>query len=365
MKKTTSPVLPAIIWFLLLIFLCPVHTAWPACGDTLRINQIQAKGTHNSYHTLGFYPWFYYDMPLLEDQLNRDGIRQFEFDVHYNPSGYMKIYHAIVDPGTNYEYFWQVLVALRTWSDEHPGHQLLYVFVEPKGDSFEGHTDVLDVEIALHWPRERIFTPDDLCEPNDTSIRNAVENHGWPAIEHVRDKVMFILFDSSPVRDEYIANSGSDKLPGCLMFVRGNVGEAFTSFVMRNDPIADFEAIKTLVAADYLVRTRADEDCQEAINEDFTRAQHAIASGAQIISTDFPTPVDWSSYWFQLPNLCYKCANFNCDDIVDFFDYADLSKNWKWTGPMGGYVAGDLNCDGSIDYCDLSIFALQWLDSCP
>ena len=54
--------------------------------QTLRVNHIQAKGTHNSYHLRSpepADPSHDYDQPSLTDQLELYGIRQVELDVHY------------------------------------------------------------------------------------------------------------------------------------------------------------------------------------------------------------------------------------------------------------------------------------------
>jgi hypothetical protein len=74
---------------------------------------------------------------------------------------------------------------------------------------------------------------------------------------------------------------------------------------------------------------------------------------------------DMSFMLFTDPNLCSTCANYNCDALVNFVDYADFADNWLWTGAAGGYNNSDLNCDGSVDLYDLKIFVEQWLDSCP
>ncbi|MCB1153905.1 hypothetical protein KDL45_09675, partial [bacterium] len=51
----------------------------------------------------------------------------------------------------------------------------------------------------------------------------------------------------------------------------------------------------------FLVRTRADSCCDEAIANDHTRAEKALASGAHFISTDFPELTDDYDYTFSIP----------------------------------------------------------------
>ena len=57
-----------------------------------------------------------------------------------------------------------------------------------------------------------------------------------------------------------------------------------------NDPIADFDRIRRLVAAGFLVRTRADADTRQSRKNDPTQRDKALASGAQFVSTDYPVP---------------------------------------------------------------------------
>ena len=56
-----------------------------------------------------------------------------------------------------------------------------------------------------------------------------------------------------------------------------------------------------LVGAGDLVRTQADEDGLEARIGDTTRVQAALRSGAQLISTDYPTPADLTDYLVAIP----------------------------------------------------------------
>jgi hypothetical protein len=54
------------------------------------------------------------------------------------------------------------------------------------------------------------------------------------------------------------------------------------SFIIRNEP--EDEDIESLVKQGFIVRTRADADC--IVSDE--RKNSALASGAQIVSTDYP-----------------------------------------------------------------------------
>jgi len=74
---------------------------------------------------------------------------------------------------------------------------------------------------------------------------------------------------------------------------------------------------------------------------------------------------DMSFILFTDSNLCSTCANYNCDDRVNFVDFADFADDWRWVGLAGGYNNSDLDCNGIVDFKDLRVLCMQWLDSCP
>ena len=56
-----------------------------------------------------------------------------------------------------------------------------------------------------------------------------------------------------------------------------------------NDPRGANQAeIQRLVAKGYLIRTRSDEPMATIRDKDFSRVGIALASGAQVVTTDFP-----------------------------------------------------------------------------
>ena len=70
----------------------------------------------------------------------------------------------------------------------------------------------------------------------------------------------------------------------------------------RNDPIGQEAEIRELVHDGFLVRTRADAGTVEARENTTRRRDLAIATGAQLISTDYPEPDPrLSDYSVQLP----------------------------------------------------------------
>ena len=108
--------------------------------------------------------------------------------------------------------------------------------------------------------------------------------------QSARGKVIFLM-DQRPVGPIYLA--GHPSLRGRVLFTNAEPGEPDAAFIERNDgPAADITA---LVNKGYLVRTRTDADTKEARTNDTTRRDSMMATGAQILSTDYPVnePARW------------------------------------------------------------------------
>ena len=71
--------------------------------DVLTFSDVQAKGTHNSYHiepeTVFDASHRYTHLPLNE-QLETQGVRQFELDIHYHTEDGFQVFHL---PGLDAE----------------------------------------------------------------------------------------------------------------------------------------------------------------------------------------------------------------------------------------------------------------------
>lgn len=270
--------------------------------DALRMNQIQVIATHNSYHVhpkkglveqvRPFYPeaeTFRYTHAPLDVQLGR-GVRSFELDLHCFPDGY-QVYHVPhIDFETTCRRLVDCLACVRDWSARHPRHVPIVFLLEIKDDRealamssslpVDAATlDELDEEIRSVFGPERVITPD-LVRGDAATLETAVRTHGWPTLEAARGKVLFILHEGGANRDLY--THGRPSLEGRAMFVRSEPGRPDAATLVMDSP--DVEKIRRVVKQGYLVRTRADAGL---VFTD-TRRQDALASGAQIVSTDFP-----------------------------------------------------------------------------
>lgn len=73
-----------------------------------------------------------------------------------------------------------------------------------------------------------------------------------------------------------------------MAFVQGEPGMAHAAFTMVDNALTGGDEIRGLVKSGRLVRARSDIDTYEARQNDVKRREAALASGAQIISTDYP-----------------------------------------------------------------------------
>src|SRR5262245_20688657 len=139
--------------------------------DTLRLNEIQALGSHNSYHVQAepalFAALQAFDAALaatleythapLDEQFDDEGVRQIELDVFADPNGGLyanragnavigkpvessepalaepgfKVLHVQdIDFATTCLTFVECLTTVRDWSQAHPGHVPIMILVE-------------------------------------------------------------------------------------------------------------------------------------------------------------------------------------------------------------------------------------------
>ncbi|HND53653.1 MAG TPA: Ca2+-dependent phosphoinositide-specific phospholipase C [Pirellulaceae bacterium] len=325
-------------------------------ADSLRLDQVQVLGTHNSYHVApdevaaglirAFAPQEaeandYSHRPLVE-QLDRLRVRQFELDLFLDPDGGrysqpmamklarerrvevpphdpdgllakpgIKILHSPdVEFRTTVYSLADSLRMLKKWSDEHPGHFPVFLLLELKSESFSPFIrppkwdweacQRLEREVLEQLPRERLLVPDDV-RGDAATLRDAVAGRGWPTVRAARGKFVLLLDNEDSVRAAYL--KPSDTLAGRLLFVSVDRRHPAAAWMKRNDPIGSAAEITSLVRDGFLVRTRADAGTVEARKGDVRRRDQALATGAQLISTDFPEPDPrWPGYSVTWPD---------------------------------------------------------------
>jgi hypothetical protein len=335
----------------------PFANGQTAADDSVHINQIQVIGSHNSYHAgiapseiklmqeknPRLYQGLEYRHQPLDQQFDA-GVRQIELDVYadsqggrfadplgpkgvaqaglpadppFDPNGVMKKPGFKVMHVQDFDYrstcqpFTACLEVVRTWSHAHPNHVPIYILVETKQsdlppqyhaattEKFTAATfDALDAEIRSVFPANELITPDDV-RGNHATLEEAVLNNGWPTLDSSRGKVVFLM-DQRPVGPVYL--EGHPSLRGRVIFTNAKPGEPDAAFIEEND--GSKEEIAALVRKGYLIRTRTDSDTKEARTNSTTQRDAAIASGAQLLSTDYPAsePASWTGYSVSLPD---------------------------------------------------------------
>lgn len=273
---------------------------------SLRLNQVQLKGTHNSYHVRPEFdsdPAWEYDMPPLSQQASDFGVRAFELDVHWI-DGDFHVFHWPVDPGTKCPLLADCLRDLKGWSQANPGHAPIFIFIDLKydgaGDSVFNHLDLLDWMLTEAWPREKAYTPDDLVG-GYADVHAALRDKGWPTLGEVRGKAIFVLMASEPVSKRYAHDDRG--LQGRRMFVStGDTGWRHGGFIIYDDLPKMLPFVTGAVRSGFMVRTRADDipTIEQTISYQ-ERLQMALNSGAQLVMTDYPVPQAVAGYEMTIP----------------------------------------------------------------
>jgi hypothetical protein len=334
----------------------------------LKLNQIQVIGTHNSYHagiapseaklwqakSPDVYRTLDYRHQALAQQLE-GGVRQIELDIYADtaggrfahPAGPQLVAQAqlpadqpydtagaLAKPGFKVMHLQDIdyrsvcqpfkacLEEVRAWSHAHPNHIPVFILVETKRNSEEGGIqltpaepftpavfDALDAEIRSVFSREELIVPDDV-RGSYATLNQAVLAGNWPTLEAARGKVIFLM-DQPWAGPMYL--DGHPSLRGRIVFTNAAPGTPDAAFIECNDGPA--ETIAGLVRQGYLVRTRSDSDTSEARANDTRRRDAMLESGAQIVSTDYPSsePAQWEGhYTVSLPgNAAVRCNPVN------------------------------------------------------
>lgn len=228
-----------------------------ALDALVRLNHLQLAGTHNSYHQMPavpFDPSHAYQHPTLTAQMEA-GVRAFELDVHRSGQN-VEVYHIVlIDELTSCRAFVDCLGEIRDYSDAHPAHVPIVVWIEVKdatgGETFVGNLGLIDRDI-VDVLGARVLTPDEL-QGSHASPRAAVDADGWPALGDVRGRILFVLLNAADHGAEYSASF--TEWAGRAMFVRAEPSQYADSWavVTKIDDPADGTGIRAALDAGLLV----------------------------------------------------------------------------------------------------------------
>jgi hypothetical protein len=309
----------------------------------VRVNQIQTINTHNSYRRetsraeqdaydqLIGNPGNYerslaYSHVSFAQQFEQQNVRGIEIDLFPDPAGGLyaeplvrkrlglgplpdpawqaagiKVLHIVdADYNTSCPLFVECLRQVKAWSDAHPNHVPLFFMLELKQSSRRlvelggvqappwdaANLNRIDTEIRSVFGPSDLITPDDVRRPGLT-LDQSVTQFGWPRLDRSRGKVLFVfnnIGSSSPYTE------GHPNLEGRVVFPNAVPGEPNGAYRGRDEVLDLFGEIQDLVSRGYLVRTRSDIPLSTVTSGDTTLLDRSLASGAQMISTDFPSP---------------------------------------------------------------------------
>jgi hypothetical protein len=251
-------------------------------GTDVRLNQVQIKGS--SYANAP-------QKSALTFQLERQGIRYLEFKMRQIQPGTWVSQEA----GAPCERLEECLRQVVVWAMQEDQHAPLFVAIG--GDFAGANTGVgtfedLENTILGVLKRNNILTPAD-------AIAFAAAPR-WPLLGQIKSKIVLVLDDIGPKRDVYLSAIPREK---ALLFV---VGDALTNMPSAariayvDNPIGNESRIATLVSRGFLVRTKADDLPSLSTETDPSaglknRLVAALSSGAQLITSERPCPIENSS----------------------------------------------------------------------
>ncbi len=243
--------------------------------------------------------------------------------------GFKVLHNLGIDFRTRCHLLVACLTQLQEWSDQNRDHPPILILIEAKDEPLPA-LGPFQFAVPVEFTAQRlwvldltirsVFRPDQLITPNDvqgmrSTLREAVLEDGWPTLGESRGRFIIALDNGEPYISNYLSNFSG--IRGALMFTNSATDSDEAAFVKRNDPWAS--DIPDLVTAGFLIRTRADADTQEAVQNSIDRRDRAFASGAQYVSTDYPEPdLSLSDYSVAFDNGdTIRCNPINTAGDVD------------------------------------------------
>ncbi len=304
--------------------IAPVDEALIYSGDLegdlkagIKFNELSFIGTHNSYQTpaleelktiyrnlsyltFGIVPAEKTDFwsETLTDQLNC-GIRSLEMDIEtFDRDGEVSftcMHKPYTDMTTSCYDFALAMKEISMWSDNNPNHLPITILIEPKDISIPlkdmksfnvDYAKELD-EVLRKSLGKKLFTPADMLR-DYSSFGEMRMADDWCKVEDMLGKVVVLLHECD-VTEKYISIDPTVKTQAMFPMLREkDIHRDCTSFILCNKPEELLRIINEVNSNKIMVRTRADKFTEVS---DENRA-NAFASGANIISTDFPVRTD-------------------------------------------------------------------------
>jgi hypothetical protein len=259
--------------------------------DSLRLDQIAMRGTHNSYHVLPptlAHPTHNYTQPPVYEQLNDFGVRQFELDVHLNYAvNHLEVYHILgIDATTRCAALATCLDEMRRWSEQHPRHAPIVLWIEVK--DFTGGRKFKSVDLVDTVLRDRLG--DRLVTPAQVkgdfaSLNQAVRTRGWPTLGEMRGKFIAVWLnpnETSFLLATYLTRAGD--IGDRVMFPRADPIQfnapwaAIAKLGAGNKYLEDAHERHFLVAANGCMATDDEAACRDTLARSRAAGIHMLGS---------------------------------------------------------------------------------------
>ena len=246
--------------------------------DSLRMDQTQMLGSHNSYHLTPErpVPEWRFSMAEFDTQLS-GGVRQVELDLQpdSNDDAAYDVQHIkIFDAKSHCETLDECLTDLHTWSAANPTHSPIFVWLETKDSLSVAQFNAIDAKIRAMYTAEQMFTPDDMMaygvaegeEAHASLVDSLTANGGWPTVGDMRGRTVFCLNNGydNYMQGEFATLSGRVAFPvySHSPFVRHST-QALTQVLVSGTKQDESELVTAIEQArafdpPQLVRARAD-----------------------------------------------------------------------------------------------------------
>lgn len=303
-----------------------------ALAGGIKFNELRYIATHNSYQTeaVDEYKKIFKNLseltfglisektgefvsPTVSEQLN-NGIYSLEIDIEtFDRDGEISftcMHSPTLDMTTSCYDFSLLLKEISMWSDNNPNHLPITIIVEPKS-FFIPLEDMkfFNLDYALAFDEalraglgDKLFTPADMLRDYESfgAMRAADD---WCEVEDMLGKVLILLHDCN-VTEKYIETDSSLKSQAMFPMLREeDTDRDCASFLLINDPEDAYASSEEIIKdGKFVVRTRADQFT--SVSQE--NRELALASGAQIVSTDYPVKSDLQEGDYYLAFNRYK-----------------------------------------------------------
>ena len=238
-----------------------------------------------------------YSSPAGNDLLRQLGVEPLDYDPEGKmiQPGFKTLHVQDIDFRSSCLLLSECLTELKSWSEVNPDHIPIVVTMNVKTDPVDDTSSVVPLPFtssaydSLDQLITEVIGKDNLITPLQikgkyASLNEAILSRGWPKLDDVKGKFLFVLDEPMEKCNTYIDNGDREDR---IFFINAPAGHPFSAFLIMNDPVKDEKLIEQRVREGYIVRTRADADTKEARVNDYSRFEAAKRSGAHYISTDY------------------------------------------------------------------------------